>query len=172
MFMLAAAPTAAQSVICTQPNFGYDPVFSFSLNTRCFLSGIGGGPVLTTDNDGLGVLTLTFSGGYTDYFAYNAPLAGKGAYYPQAAQAYDSAGRGVGYIYDKQFGEFRAPNISRIDFFGGIPNYITNIRTGVIVGAVPEPNIWLLFIAGFGALGYALRRQNTVVFARGAGDAI
>lgn len=45
---------------------------------------------------------------------------------------------------------------------GGVTG-AAQINTAISITAVPEPGTWALFILGFGALGYAMRRRNAKV---------
>ncbi len=41
---------------------------------------------------------------------------------------------------------------------------IDNINVTAVRGAVPEPATWAMMIAGFGAVGVAMRRRQRAVF--------
>lgn len=47
---------------------------------------------------------------------------------------------------------------------GGVTG-AAQISTNISITAVPEPTTWALFILGFGALGFAMRRRNAKVTA-------
>lgn len=47
---------------------------------------------------------------------------------------------------------------------GGNQSY-GNLITGVSVGGVPEPASWAMMIAGFGMIGFAVRRRNRLAIA-------
>lgn len=53
-----------------------------------------------------------------------------------------------------------SPGVFGLDGFRGLPGGVLTITP--YAGPVPEPATWAMMVAGFGAVGYALRRREKV----------
>jgi hypothetical protein len=70
----------------------------------------------------------------------------------------------TGACTNSSFGELSGD--TRVSFFAGwLDSYRTGAGTFQAIGAVPEPSTWAMMIAGFGMVGFGMRRREKRVLA-------
>ncbi len=138
------------------------------------LTGGNAAPSLQFTNFG-GTIEITLTGGGT-FSATSVDLIG-GSYITQAYLGGTAiAGNGTGVTFGDSTGSFASYalptavmdrltiNINQggnTTFSGGLDNI--NLSASATVPSVPEPAVWALMVAGFGAVGMSMRRGNPQV---------
>jgi hypothetical protein len=111
-------------------------------------------------NEGLSIRTLAFMAGAAQFYPYveaGACFTGGAvptsvSYTPPCGNYYLSASFGGGPPVEEFRGSVTSLEIADGDLTGGL---------GIIYGSVvPEPSTWALMLAGFGMVGYAMRRRK------------
>lgn len=159
----AAAPASAAQYL-----------FSFTPSSALFGPQVSGNGIFTTSD------TSTIVGGRTAFSilsvtgtvngsAITAPVGGGfgaggtfGNYFTTGPGFLDGSGTRffTGAGLDVRFFQQSSNGQYRVNTFGqfGSSNFVT--ASSSLVQAVPEPSTWLMMIAGFGLIGFAMRRRT------------
>ena len=144
--------TEASSVSIAFQQLGTDALFYRSVNQVEYYAQFG--------EAGLTLSTLTFAAGAAQFYPY---ISAATCYTGQAAAAslsyaapcgsyYLNASFGGGPPVEEFSGSITSIKIEEGDTTGGL---------GIVYGSVvPEPSTWALMLAGFGMVGYAMRRRK------------
>ena len=172
LYTIAAGVLALAAT--TTPAYAAQYLFSFTPSTPLFGQQVSGNGIFTTSDTPMSVFGQTaFSilsvSGTVNGSAINAPVgsgfgpAGTyGNYFTTGAGFLDGSGTRFFNTagLDVRFFQQSSNQQYRVNTFGqfGSSNFVT--ASSSLVQAVPEPSTWLMMLAGFGLVGFAMRRRT------------
>ena len=158
--------TARLSYNFGQPTQQYNP---YSVRPNPFVIQVGSGPQFIVGN--IPVEVNFISNGITDEISFNFPSNFSPSYPFQNMQGFN--GPVLTLVSGNPFGSLQAtqgidasrvtltPGYLRLNLAGLNNVGRVSVSVGSAVFGVPEPNIWLMLMLGFGMIGYVKRRPRS-----------
>jgi opacity protein-like surface antigen len=172
--LYAIAASALALAATTAPASAAQYLFSFTPSSPIFGPQVSGNGIFTTSDTAMIVggqtafsilsvsgtvngsaINASFGNGFSAGGTYgNYFTTGPGFLDGSGTRFFNAAG------LDVRFFQQSSNGLYRVNTFGqfGSSNFVT--ASSSLVQAVPEPSTWLMMIAGFGLIGFAMRRRT------------